>query len=59
MECHLLIVVEFGPHLLARTDSGVQLRRHLLALYQVGQQQFLNLYLLVFLPQMDRLAEPF
>jgi hypothetical protein len=56
MVCHLLIVVEFEQHLLARKDSDVQLLKHLLALCQVGQQQFLNLYLLVFLRQMDRLA---
>ena len=52
----LLIVVEFEQHLLAHMDSDVQLLKHLLAPYQVGQPQFLNLYLLVFLPQMHRLA---
>jgi hypothetical protein len=56
MVCHLLIVVEFELHLLVRMGSDVQLLKHLLALFQVGQPQFLNLYLLVFLPQMHQLA---
>jgi hypothetical protein len=56
MVCHLLIVVEFEQHLLARMGSDVQLLKHPLALYQVGQPQFLNLYLLVFLPQKRQLA---
>jgi hypothetical protein len=59
MVCHLPISAVFAPHLAAHMGSGERLLKHPLEIYQVGLQQSLDLFHLVFLAQMMLLVLPF